>query len=116
MTTNPPITLTDRAAAAIRARIELGPAGTAGVRLSIRTTGCSGNSYHMEFAGKDSISEDDRVEKDGAILFISRTESWMLFGTIVDYVSDDLGCERFVFTNPNEKGRCGCGESFQVEK
>lgn len=116
MTTDQPITLTDRAAAAIRARVEAGPAGTAGVRLSIRATGCSGNSYHMDFVPENGGLDDDRFEKDGAVLFISRTESWMLFGTVVDYVSDDLGNERFTFSNPNEKGRCGCGESFQVEK
>lgn len=110
-----PIILTDRAAAALVTRLKAAPPGTQGVRLSVRSTGCSGNSYRMDFVGeKDDVSGDDRFEKDGAVLFMSKTESWMLFGTVVDYVEDALGNERFVFSNPNETGRCGCGESFQV--
>ena len=112
-----PITLTENAAAALRARMALAPEGSPGIRLSVRTTGCSGNSYRMDFIGQgDSLAQDDRIEKDGAVLFVPRTESWMLFGTIVDYVQDNLGGDHFTFSNPNETGRCGCGESFQVGK
>ncbi len=110
-----PVTLTTRAAEAIKARVKAATPGTVGVRLSVRSTGCSGNSYRMDFVGeKDDTAADDRFEREGAVLFVSKTESWMLFGTVVDYAEDSLGNTRFTFTNPNEKGRCGCGESFQV--
>ncbi|HRC26715.1 MAG TPA: iron-sulfur cluster assembly accessory protein [Alphaproteobacteria bacterium] len=110
-----PVTLTTRAAEAIKARVRAAPPGTVGVRLSVRSTGCSGNSYRMDFVGeKDDTAADDRFEHEGAVLFISTMESWMLFGTVVDYAEDYLGNTRFTFTNPNETGRCGCGESFQV--
>ncbi len=109
------IALTASAAAAIRDRIAQAPAGTKALRLRVVSTGCSGNKYEMEYV-MDSMDSgsDDVFERDGAILWVPKTDSWMLFGTLVDYVMDDLGNERFEFSNPNEKGRCGCGESFTV--
>lgn len=109
-----PLTLTDRAAEAIRARVEKGPKDAVALRLVVKATGCSGNSYQMEFA-REVTDGDDRIEKGGAVLIVAKTQSWMLFGTVVDYGADDLGNEKFLFTNPNETGRCGCGESFQVK-
>ncbi len=107
----PPITITDKAKAAIATRMESAPAGTIGLRLHVKPTGCSGNSYAMEYVSTDDdISTDDVFEG----LYIAKTLSWMMFGMEIDYASDDLGNEAFQFKNPNEKGRCGCGESFQV--
>ena len=58
---------------------------------------------------------DDIIEGEGVQLHIPKIYSWMLIGTTVDYIVDDLGNSRFDFVNPNETGRCGCGESFHVD-
>lgn len=113
------IQITDNAAAQIKTLLDKAPEGTVGLRLSIGATGCSGNSYKMEYAAKDDksgIGNDDMIENNGAQIYIPKIYSWMLIGTTIDYITDDLGNARFDFTNPNETGRCGCGESFQVER
>ncbi len=108
------IEITDKASNAILSRMGQDKLG---VRLSVKATGCSGNSYVMEPVGEgDDVSGDDRFELGGAVLYIPKTHSWMLFGLKIDYGVDDLGNEKFLFINPNETGRCGCGESFQVDK
>lgn len=110
-----PITITDEAAMAISRRVEKGPEGTVALRLNVKPTGCSGNSYAMEYVSReDNTDGDDRFEQKGAVLYVPRTASWMLFGLTIDYGMDELGNETFQFTNPNETARCGCGESFRV--
>lgn len=112
-----PIKMTEQAAAQIGALLDKAPEGSPGVRLSIKSTGCSGHSYHMEYVKPgDTLSGDDVVEQGGVRLYIPRMHSWMLFGMVVDYVTDELGNSKFDFSNPNETGRCGCGESFQVSR
>lgn len=115
MSIAPPISITEKAALQISKLLEKAPDGAQGVRLNIKPTGCSGHSYAMEYieAG-DNILGDDKFEGNGATLYIPKMHSWMLFGMTVDYISDDLGNSRFDFINPNESGRCGCGESFHV--
>lgn len=110
----PPITITENAAQQIQNLLSDAPEGAAGVRLNIKATGCSGNSYAMEYAKAEDVAGDDVFEENGARLYIPKMYSWMLFGTTVDYVTDKLGNSRFDFQNPNEVARCGCGESFQV--
>ena len=106
-----PITITKSAEKAITERLKTAPDGTQGIRLNVKPTGCSGNAYTMEYVGSDEdISQDDQFGD----LYIAKTLSWMLFGIEIDYAVDELGNEGFQFNNPNEKGRCGCGESFQV--
>lgn len=109
------ITITQAAAIQIKSLMHDAPKGTKGLRLSIKATGCSGNSYKMEYMeeGMDE-STDDKFEEQGAILYIPKVYSWMLIGTCVDYIVDELGNSRFDFINPNEESRCGCGESFNV--
>ena len=111
-----PITITENAAKQIDSLLVAAPEGSPGVRLSVKSTGCSGNSYVMDFIkpGADTAG-GDVIESHGAKLFVPKTQSWMLFGTIVDYTVDNLGNSKFTFTNPNETGRCGCGESFHVQ-
>ncbi len=109
-----PITLTDDAAKAIKSKTAA-KEGALGLRLSIKSTGCSGNSYVMDFAMDENLAADDKIEKDGAVLYIPKTNSWMLFGMEVGYAEGKLQ-SGFTFTNPNETGRCGCGESFSVER
>ena len=112
-----PITITDQAAAQLNQLLTDAPEGTQGVRLNIKQTGCSGHSYKMEYIPADAdLGKDDCVKDNNATLFIPKIYSWMLFGLIVDYAVDDLGNARFAFTNPNEAGRCGCGESFTVDR
>tara|TARA_B100001989_G_C24515677_1_gene452983 strand:+ start:952 stop:1323 length:372 start_codon:yes stop_codon:yes gene_type:complete len=110
-----PIKITEKAAKQITALMDKAPEGTQGVRLTIKATGCSGNSYKMEYVkDSDDIANDEQFEENGAAIYIPKIYSWMLFGTTIDYITDELGNTRFDFINPNEIARCGCGESFQV--
>ena len=109
-----PVQITERAVEEIKAKTALNP-DAVGVRLTVATTGCSGNSYKMEHVLEEALDKDDKFEQDGAVLYIPKMHSWMLFGTVIDFESGDLK-SGFVFSNPNEAGRCGCGESFTVER
>ena len=111
-----PIKITDKAASQITSLVQKGGDGIIGLRLAIGTTGCSGNSYKMEHIKADEdVTADEKFEDNDAAIYIPRMHSWMLFGMTIDYITDDLGNTRFDFINPNEVGRCGCGESFQVD-
>lgn len=112
---NSPIIITEKAASQINKLLAKAPDGSKGVRLNIKPTGCSGNSYAMEYIKADeNVMGDDKFDMNGAELYIPKMHSWMLFGMSVDYITDELGNSRFDFSNPNETGRCGCGESFHV--
>jgi iron-sulfur cluster assembly protein len=102
-----PIKITDDAAKAIKEKVS-GKDGAKGLRLTIKSTGCSGYSYKMDFAMDENLNDDDKIEVDGAALYIPKISSWMLFGMEMS--------SGFTFTNPNESGRCGCGESFSIQK
>ena len=83
-----------------------------GVRLGVKTTGCSGLAYVIEFA--DEVDKDDTIFEDRGIKIIVDPKCLMyLDGTELDFAKEGLN-EGFKFTNPNEKARCGCGESFSV--
>lgn len=110
-----PIKITEKAADQINALMFKAPENTLGVRLTIKSTGCSGNSYKMEYVSDaDDLSADELFEENDAGVYIPKLYSWMLFGMTIDYITDELGNSRFDFINPNETGRCGCGESFTV--
>ena len=110
-----PIKITKKAAEQINALLKESPENTVGLRLNIKSTGCSGNSYNMEYVSSDDdLSKNEAFEQNGSKIYIPKLYSWMLFGTTIDYITDELGNSRFDFINPNEIGRCGCGESFQV--
>lgn len=109
-----PLQMTDEAIEKIIEKTKLNSEAV-GVRLTVASTGCSGNSYKMEHVLAEDLDKDDKFEQGGAVLYIPKIHSWMLFGTVVDYEEDPLK-SGFVFTNPNESGRCGCGESFTVER
>ena len=109
-----PVKITDIAAEQIKAKTALNSEAV-GLRLTIGSTGCSGNSYKMEHVLTEDLALDDKFEHDGAVLYIPKMHSWMLFGTVVDYEDGDLK-SGFIFTNPNETARCGCGESFTVDR
>lgn len=83
-----------------------------GLRLGVKTTGCSGLAYVLEFV--DELGEDDVVFEDqGVKVIIDQKSLVYLDGTEVDFVREGLN-EGFQFVNPNTKGECGCGESFTV--
>jgi iron-sulfur cluster assembly protein len=106
------MTVTPAAAERVKALIESRGKPTAGVRIGVRTKGCSGLSYTLEFAdGQQPM--DEVVETEGVKLLIDPKASLFLIGTEMDYEEEKLK-SGFVFKNPNEKGRCGCGESFHV--
>lgn len=112
---NLPLKITDAAVKAIKEKTALN-SGALGLRLVITATGCSGNSYRMEHAlPPEDLAKDDRFEQDGAVLYIPKIHSWMLLGTTIDYETGKMQ-SGFVFDNPNEAGRCGCGESFSVDR
>jgi len=106
------MSITPAAAERIRGLIEGRGKPTAGIRIGVRTKGCSGLSYTLEFADAQE-PRDEVVEAEGVKILIDPKASLFLIGTQMDYAEDKLK-SGFVFTNPNEKGRCGCGESFHV--
>jgi iron-sulfur cluster assembly protein len=83
-----------------------------GIRLGIKTTGCSGLAYVLEYI--DSVNpEDIAYEQDGFVVVVDPKSSVYLEGVEIDYVRQGLN-EGFEFNNPLEKDRCGCGESFRI--
>ena len=106
------MTVTPNAAERAKALIDGRGKPTAGIRIGVRSKGCSGMSYTLEFADAQQPM-DEIVETGGVKLLIDPKASLFLIGTEMDYVEEKLK-SGFVFTNPNEKGRCGCGESFHV--
>jgi iron-sulfur cluster assembly protein len=106
------ITLTDSAAERVKALLAKAPEPAAGLRIGVKTKGCSGLSYSVEYAAEKG-KFDDVVEDKGVTEFIDPKATMFILGTEMDYVEDKLQ-SGFVFRNPNEKGRCGCGESFHV--
>lgn len=106
------MSVTPAAAERVKALIEGRGKPTAGIRIDVRTKGCSGLSYTLEFADSQQPM-DEVVDTNGVKLFIDPKASLFLIGTEMDYAEEKLK-SGFVFKNPNEKGRCGCGESFHV--
>jgi iron-sulfur cluster assembly protein len=105
------ISLTQTAANHIQTYLDQRGKGI-GLRLAVKTSGCSGMAYVMEFV--DELEEGDEVFEDRGIKVIIDPKSLVyLDGTQVDFAKEGLN-EGFKFTNPNEKDRCGCGESFTV--
>ena len=106
------MTLTDAAAERVKSIIARADKPIAGLRVGVKNGGCAGMSYTMEYA--ESISPlDEVVEDKGVTVLIDPKATMFVLGTEMDYVEEKLK-SGFVFTNPNEKGRCGCGESFHV--
>ncbi|MGL5948538.1 MAG: iron-sulfur cluster assembly protein IscA [Aeromonas sp.] len=105
------ITMTDAAAARVSSFLANRGKGV-GLRLGVKTTGCSGLAYVLEFV--DEFSEGDQVfEQKGVTIIVDSKSLPHLDGTELDFVKEGLN-EGFKFTNPNSKGECGCGESFNV--
>ncbi len=105
------VTFTDSAAKHIKGFLEKRGKGI-GLRLAVRTTGCSGLAYVLEFA--DELAANDEVFKDNDVTVIIDKKSLVyLEGTELDFTREGLN-EGFKFNNPNVKDECGCGESFTI--
>ncbi|BBK36814.1 hypothetical protein STAQ_18920 [Allostella sp. ATCC 35155] len=104
--------ITDAAAERVKALLDKRGKPSAGIRIGVRTKGCSGLSYTLEYADEAS-KFDEVVEDKGVRILIDPKASMFIIGTEMDFVDGKLE-SGFVFNNPNEKGRCGCGESFHV--
>ena len=109
----PMITLTDRAAKHIQMLMELGSSDVIGIRVGIKTAGCSGMKYNVEYA-MDKKPFEDSIKTNGITVLIDPAAVMFLIGSEMDWQEDKF-TSGFVFSNPNETARCGCGESFSVE-
>ena len=106
------ITLTESAKARVKEIISKAKEKYIGIRIKIDNTGCSGHSYRIDYA-KNKNTGDEEVSVDDVKVFIEASATMYILGSKIDYV--DNGMESgFIFKNPNEKDRCGCGESFRV--
>ena len=108
----PALLVTDAAAMRIQALLANRGKPSVGVRVGVRSRGCSGLSYTLEYADEKSRL-DEIVEQKGVTVLVDPKAIMFILGTEMDYVEEKLETG-FVFRNPNEKGRCGCGESFHV--
>ena len=106
------LTLTDEAASHVRELVEKGGDGVIGIRVGIKSTGCSGMKYHVEYASEKKPFEDVIIEK-GVTVIVDPAAVMFLVGSQMDWQEDKFS-SGFVFVNPNETARCGCGESFSV--
>lgn len=108
----PIITLTDAAADRVQQLMARADQKVQGLRVGINTRGCSGMSYVVEYADEPRQFEEI-IEHKGVRIFIDPAATMFLIGAQMDYQEDKFQ-SGFTFSNPNEKGRCGCGESFHV--
>ena len=110
---NPVIKVSDNAALRIKEIMSSAEKDSLGVRVSVKTGGCAGMSYVMEYT-KEVNQNDEMIEDKGVKVFVDSAAVMYLLGTEMDYKKEELSSS-FVFNNPNETERCGCGESFKIE-
>ena len=108
------IKLSDNAALRIKEIMSNAEKESLGVRVSVKSGGCAGMSYVMEYT-KEINPNDEVIEDKGVKVFVDSAAIMYLLGTEMDYKKEELS-STFVFNNPNETERCGCGESFKVEQ
>ena len=106
------IKLSDNAANRIKEIMSKAESSAIGVRVGVKSGGCAGMSYIMEYA-KEAKKNEEVIEDKGVKVFIDSNAIMYLLGTEMDYKTDKFSSQ-FVFRNPNETERCGCGESFKV--
>ena len=107
------ITLTERAAERVKYNIERRGKGI-GIRVGVKTTGCSGLAYVLEYVDTDTLTRDQFVyDNHGVKVYVDGKSLVYVDGLEMDWVKQGLN-EGFEFKNPNEKAKCGCGESFNV--
>ena len=106
------ITLSNKAAERVKEIISSSKEPIVGVRVGVASGGCAGMSYVMEYA-KEVNPTDEIIEDKGVKVFVDAGAVMYLLGTEMDYKKEEFSSS-FVFNNPNESERCGCGESFKV--
>lgn len=106
------MTLTDAAVVRIKALLDAADKPVVGLRVGVKAQGCSGMSYHVEYAEKE-LPFEEVVEDKGVRVLIDPAATMFLIGSEMDYKEDKLQ-SGFIFNNPNAKGHCGCGESFHI--
>ena len=106
------ITLSDNAAVRIKEIMANAENNSIGVRIGVKSGGCAGMSYVMEYT-KELKPNDEVIEDKGVKVFVDPAAVMYLLGTEMDYKQEELSSS-FVFNNPNETERCGCGESFKI--
>tara|TARA_Y100001970_G_scaffold273517_1_gene371845 strand:+ start:782 stop:1117 length:336 start_codon:yes stop_codon:yes gene_type:complete len=106
------IKLSDNAAKRIKEIMSKADDKTIGVRVGVKSGGCAGMSYMMEYA-KEAKKNEEVIEDKGVKVFIDSNAIIYLLGTEMDYKTDKFSSQ-FIFKNPNETERCGCGESFKI--
>ena len=106
------VTLTKSAEERVKFLMSKAENSILGLRIGIDNTGCSGHAYKLEYA-KTKLSDDEEVLIGNIKIFVEATAIMYILGSKMDYVNNGVE-SGFVFNNPNEKGRCGCGESFHV--
>ncbi len=106
------ITLTAAAADRVRELMGRAEGGVIGLRVGVKPRGCSGMSYVVEYA-EDMRPYEEVIEDKGVRVLIDPAATMFLIGSEMDYQESQFQ-SGFTFTNPNEKGRCGCGESFHI--
>jgi iron-sulfur cluster assembly protein len=109
----PILTLTEAATDRAKFLMSQSDKPAVGIRVGVKTRGCSGYSYFVEYAD-EVLPFEECVEADGLTVYIDPMATMFILGSEMDYQEDKLN-SGFVFTNPNETGRCGCGESFSVD-
>ena len=110
---SPIIKLSDNAALRIKEIMSSDENESLGVRVSVKTGGCAGMSYVMDYT-KEANPSDELIEDKGVKVVVDSAAVMYLLGTEMDYKKEELSSS-FVFNNPNETERCGCGESFKIE-
>ena len=106
------MSVTDLAAQQIKSLLDKRDKSSFGIRIGVKSGGCSGLSYYIEYAdSKDQF--DEVIEEKGVRLLIDPKALMYLINSEMDY-SESQFKSGFIFTNPNEKGKCGCGKSFNV--
>lgn len=110
----PPIQLTENAARRIKELMET-KEDAVGVKISVRRRGCNGYSYTMNYATSQeaATTKDDVVTAHGVKVLVDPKAVFFIVGTVMDFEETELSSE-FTFKNPNSKGECGCGESFNI--
>ena len=109
---SPIIKLSDNAASRIKEIMSDAQKDSVGVRVSVKSGGCAGMSYVMEYS-RELNPNDEVIEDKGVKVFVDPGAVMYLLGTEMDYKIEELSSS-FVFNNPNETERCGCGESFKT--
>lgn len=106
------LTITPAAVVQIKNLLQQRSTPSLGIRVGIKTRGCNGLSYYIEYADEQN-QYDEKVEVDGVTVFVDPKAIMFVLGIVMDFEQNELE-SGFTFRNPNEKGRCGCGESFHV--